>query len=163
MSAKRKATVQPAGDATEAAIAHAEKYAGKDDKLFLEMLNEHFRYAGQPSADRRRTIALQPEPPPPTRSFQIHTYPRYLANARELARRTQGGYRVIGGAPVEPGTFLDCVAVGCDVQWGCTGTLIAGNALLAAGHCVDFATRVFFGEDVTKAGRVVALKKTMRS
>lgn len=162
MAAKRKASVEPADEATRAAIEYAEKYSGKDDKLFLEILNEHYRRSRQAPVERRRTIALQPEPPPPTRSFQIYADPRYLANARELARRTQGGYRVIGGAPVKPGEFLDCVAVGSDAQWGCTGTLIAANVVLTAGHCVEFATRVFIGSDVTKAGKVVAVKKRVR-
>ena len=162
MAAKRKATARPADEAMQAAIEYAEKYSGKDDKLFIEMLNEHYLRSQQPPADRRRTIAIQPEPPPPTRSFQIYSDPRYLENARQLARRTQGGYRVIGGAPVKPGEFLDCVAVGSDAQWGCTGTLIAANVVLTAGHCADFATRVFIGSDVTKAGKVVAVKKRVR-
>lgn len=162
MAAKRRSKAQPADAQMQAAIEYAEKYAGKDDKLFIEMLNEHYRRSQQPPAGRQRTIAIKPEPPPPIRSFQIYADPRYLANARELARRTQGGYRVIGGAPVKPGEFLDCVAVGSDAQWGCTGTLIAADVVLTAGHCADFATRIFIGSDVTKAGKVVAVKKRVR-
>jgi hypothetical protein len=162
MAAKRRSKAQPADAQMQAAIEYAEKYAGKDDKLFIEMLNEHYRRSQQPPAGRQRTIAIKPEPPPPIRSFQIYADPRYLANARELTRRTQGGYRVIGGAPVKPGEFLDCVAVGSDAQWGCTGTLIAADVVLTAGHCADFATRIFIGSDVTKAGKVVAVKKRVR-
>jgi secreted trypsin-like serine protease len=40
--------------------------------------------------------------------------------------------------------------------------LIASNVVLTAGHCVDFATRVFFGNDVTKPGKVVRVKKRVR-
>ena len=58
--------------------------------------------------------------------------------------------------------FLDCVAVGSDVEWGCSGTLIGPNVVLTAGHCADFATRVFFGNDVKKVGKVVAVKQRVR-
>jgi secreted trypsin-like serine protease len=68
----------------------------------------------------------------------------------------------VGGTPVKAGQFLDCVAVGNDQQWGCTGTLIAANVVVTAGHCADFATRVYFGLDVTKPGTVVRVKKRVR-
>jgi secreted trypsin-like serine protease len=109
-------------------------------------------------ARKLRTIsAAQPD-----KSFQVFKDPRYLQNARELARRAQGGTRVIGGKPVRQGEFLDCVAVGSDAQWGCSGTLIGPNVVLTAGHCADFATRVFFGNDVKKVGKVVAVKQRVR-
>ena len=69
------------------------------------------------------------------RSFRIFEDPRYLANARALAQRSLGRTRVLGGARVPVGDFLDCVAVGNDSQWGCTGTLLAANVVLTAGHC----------------------------
>lgn len=33
---------------------------------------------------------------------------------------------------------------------------------MTAGHCADFATRVFFGNDVTKPGKTVRVKKRVR-
>lgn len=144
--------------AVRAAIEYAEKYAGNDDEQFINALNLHFHGPAKKARGDRSVVLAEA----PTKSFHIYNDPRYLANARELARRTLGGLRVLGGAPVKPGDLLDCVAVGSDNQWGCTGTLIATNAVLTAGHCVNFATRVFFGNDVTKPGKVVRVKKRVR-
>ena len=66
-----------------------------------------------------------------------------------------GRDRVIGGTHVPKKDFLDCVAVGNDTEWGCTGTLIAPDVVVSAGHCSNYATRVFFGSDVSKPGRIV--------
>ena len=148
-------------DSARAAIEYANKYAGEDDAAFVRALNLHFHQSLQ-KANRDRGVSPVASAEQPTRSFRIYEDPRYLANARELARRTLGGLRVIGGAPVKQGEFLDCVAVGSDNQWGCTGTLIAANVVVTAGHCADFATRVFFGNDVTKPGKVVRVKKRVR-
>jgi secreted trypsin-like serine protease len=143
------------------AIESANADAGRDNEKFIAALNQHFRGSKQKSTGDRAVIPVQPVERP-TRSFQIFKDPRYLANARELARRTQGGVRVLGGQKVKAGEFLDCVAVGSDSQWGCTGTLVAANVVVTAGHCADFATRVFFGGDVTKPGKVVQVKKRVR-
>lgn len=58
--------------------------------------------------------------------------------------------------------FLDCVAVGNDVEWGCTGTLIAPDVVVTAGHCASFATRVYFGSDVSKPGKIVKVRQRVR-
>ncbi|MET0253128.1 MAG: serine protease [Terrimicrobiaceae bacterium] len=141
------------------AIKYAEKYAPENNVDFVRALNLHFQ---QQKSTRERGVSPVPDTGQPTQSFQLDQDPRYLANARELARRTLGGLRVIGGAPVKKGEFLDCVAVGSDNQWGCTGTLVASNVVVTAGHCADFATRVFFGNDVTKPGKIVRVKKRVR-
>lgn len=147
--------------AVRAAIEYAERYAGDDDAKFVQALNLSFRGPARKGGSTRTAIPLPVVETPP-KSFQIFKDPRYVANARALARRTLGGFRVIGGAPVKAGEFVDCVAVGSDNQWGCTGTLIASNVVVTAGHCADFATRVFFGNDVTKPGKVVSVKKRVR-
>jgi secreted trypsin-like serine protease len=143
-----------------AAIEHAEKSAPHDDQAFVEALTAHFdqsvRQATRAAGRFRVSAGTAP------RSFHIYKDPRYLKNARELARRTLGGTRIIGGRPVKAGQFLDCVAVGSDNQWGCTGTLIASDVVVTAGHCVDFATRVYFGGNVAQPGRVVKVKKAVR-
>jgi secreted trypsin-like serine protease len=141
------------------AIKYAEKYAGKNDADFIQALNLHVQ---KQKPRRERGVGPAAGAEQPTKSFRIYEDPRYLANARELARRTLGGLRVIGGAPVKKGEFLDCLAVGSDNQWGCTGTLVAADVVVTAGHCADFATRVFFGNDVTKPGKTVRVKKRVR-
>ena len=149
-----------------AAISHAEASAGRDN-AFLKAFREHFHAARLRATRHLRVVSGAGAPrggvgSAGPRSFHIFDDPRYLRNARDLARRTLGGTRVVGGAAVKAGQFPDCVAVGNDAQWGCTGTLIAPNVVVTAGHCADFATRVFFGNDVGKAGTVVRVKKRVR-
>jgi hypothetical protein len=158
----RRSGVEAAIDSEQSirdAIKYAQKYAGANDADFVRALNVHFQNR---KARRERAAIPAAEAEQPTKSFHIYEDPRYLTNARELTRRTLGGLRVIGGAPVKKGEFLDCVAVGSNGQWGCTGTLVPSNAVVTAGHCADFATRVFFGNDVSKPGKVVRVKKRVR-
>ena len=143
----------------ERSIALADQEAGDDDSRFVQLLERRLR--GAPVATSRSVIPVVPTPTP-QRSFQVHRDPRYLANARELARRTGGGRRVIGGEIVARGEYLDCVAVGNDQRWGCTGTLIAPNVVVTAGHCVEFATRIYIGGDVSKKGKVVQVAQRVR-
>ena len=146
--------------AVREAIEYAERYAAGDDQAFLQALNVAYRNAvggGRRGKSGERSGPTTEETP--DASFHIFSDPRYLQNSRTLARRALGGTRVIGGKPVPKTAFLDCVAVGNDAQWGCTGTLIGPNTVLTAGHCAAFATRVFFGSDVKKAGKEVRVKK----
>jgi secreted trypsin-like serine protease len=140
------------------AVEYAEKYAGDDDAGYIEAINRFYREKAGAGAERARALPVVAAEMP-AKSIQIYKDPRYLANARALARRTLGGDRVIGGKVVPEGDFLDCVAVGNDTVWGCSGTLIAPNLVLTAGHCVDYATRVYFGNDVNQAGKVVNVKE----
>ncbi|NRF65780.1 trypsin-like serine protease [Aquincola sp. S2] len=154
------------GPGLAAAIAAAEREAGADDALFLHQLEQRLRAgpgnrSAAPPTARSRTIRIVPATPP-NRSFEVLKDPRYLANMRQLMHRTGGGERVVGGQPVKAGEFLDCVAVGSDTDWACTGTLIAPNVVLTAGHCAEFATRVYFGNDVSRPGKVVKVKQRVR-
>ncbi|MEO5741877.1 MAG: trypsin-like serine protease [Vicinamibacterales bacterium] len=147
-----------------AAIEEAQRAAGKNDKEFVRALLQqvHGQDPGRRSfAGARSVIPLTPVVAA-VRSFKIFEDPRYLANAHALALRAGGRMRVIGGARVPVNEFLDCVAVGNDSQWGCTGTLIAPKVVLTAGHCADFATRIFIGTDVTQPGAVVKVKRRVR-
>jgi secreted trypsin-like serine protease len=155
------------------AIRYAEEKAGDDDAAFVRLLNERMARTRAGSGQRavsarthtgtgqKRVIPLVPVNAA-AKSFRIFEDPRYLANARALARRTRGGFRVIGGQAVPRGEFLDCVAVGSDQQWGCTGTLIAPDVVVTAGHCASFATRIFIGRDVLQAGKIVSVRKRIR-
>lgn len=147
-----------------AAIENAQRLAGKSDEAFVRALLQQVQdqTPGRRSlTGSRRVIPLVPAEAA-VRSFKIFQDPRYLANARALALRAGGRTRVIGGARVPATEFLDCVAVGNDNQWGCTGTLIAPRVVLTAGHCADFATRIFIGTDVTQPGAVVKVKRRVR-
>ncbi len=147
-----------------AAIEHAHRQAGKSDKEFVRALLHHVHRTGPAArgvSATRRVIPIAPSTMT-VRSFRIFEDPRYLANARALAQRSQARTRVIGGARVQLTEFQDCVAVGSDAQWGCTGTLIAPNVVLTAGHCVEFATRIYVGIDVTQTGQVFKVKRRVR-
>ena len=148
-----------------ACVKRAETKAGGDNAAFIRYLNEC--YAAKSGSQMRlrsgvpiRATAIPVDRSP--RSQQILSDPRYLENARALARRSQGGVRVIGGTKVPKGGFLDCVAVGNDADWGCTGTLIAPDVVLTAGHCASFATRIFLGGDVRGAGKIVKVRQRVR-
>jgi secreted trypsin-like serine protease len=142
-------------------IAHAEAVAGDDDERFVRELRGEF-FAKQKKATRALHVVSARSSLVGDPSVQIYDDPRFIANARDLARQTTAGARVIGGTTVKAKGFPDCVAVGSDTQWGCTGTLIGRNAVLTAGHCAQFATRVFFGNDVGKKGKVVGVKERFR-
>jgi secreted trypsin-like serine protease len=146
-------------------IARAKQAAGDDAGEFIRLLNECYVSSQALNAFRVRGLTAPSAGAAPDRtpkSRLIAEDPRYRSNALELARRTQGGLRVIGGMPVPKGQFLDCVAVGNDQQWGCTGTLVAPDVVITAGHCLPFATRVFFGGDVNRPGKIVAVKDRVR-
>lgn len=162
MAKASKSTARDAqDDLVRAAIAHAEKQGGDDDREFARALSKHVRVALQKSTGERRVIPIRAANTL-TKDYQIFNDPRYLLNVRALARRTRGGERVLGGKVVPAAEFMDCVAVGSDAKWGCTGTLIAKNVVITAGHCADFATRVYFGTDVDKPGKVVRVKTKVR-
>jgi secreted trypsin-like serine protease len=155
------------------AIRKAEEQAGSDDAAFLAALNAHyFGAVGAAAAATTRALgtvttgaggrrALRMAGAP-TRSFQILKDAEYLGNARELARGGLAGAKVVGGVAVKSADFSDCVAVGNDERWACTGTLISRKAVLTAGHCAAYATRVFFGNDVGGDGREVAVARRVR-
>ncbi len=119
------------------------------DLEFIKRLNEIYRGFAEaaPTPKRSRSRAASP-----IRVASPNLDPRYAANARKLAEEAMGGPRVVGGQPVPKGMFLDCVAVGSGTQWVCTGTLIAPNVVLTAGHCADYAQRIFVGEQVPPNG-----------
>ena len=52
---------------------------------------------------------------------------------------------VVGGGPAEDGRWQDAAAVFFDEEPGCTGTLIAPDLVLTAGHCISGVTSVKVG------------------
>jgi secreted trypsin-like serine protease len=86
----------------------------------------------------------------------LYSDPVFLENAAKLIANRA---RIVGG--VLTTDFPDCVAVGSGSNWCCTGTLVAPNVVVTAGHCVagGCANRVFVGPDVTKPrdGKVITV------
>lgn len=127
------------------ALADAEAAAGNDiAALFKEF---HAKFFEQESATRTLRAARSNSPTRSTSSplrlarlnteSQMFQDPRYVKNAKALWRRKTSisAKRIIGGIAVSDPEFLDCVAVRDAKEWKCSGTLIASNAVLTAGHC----------------------------
>jgi secreted trypsin-like serine protease len=146
----------------DAAVEYADDVAGDDDAEFVRALRQRYFALAAPGGVPRiaRTRAAGPVVGDP--STHIYDDPRYQANARLLARKRRQNTRVIGGTDVPAGEYMDCVAVGNNSDWGCTGTLIAPAVVLTAGHCSDYATRVYLGSDVDEPGRVVRVRARIR-
>lgn len=138
-------------------IARARKAAPKDNATFLLELRDDLAVN---TMRRRGPRALSGES---TKQHgpMLDDDPRYLANLRALAER-QSNARIVGGSEVEGAEFHDCVAVGSDTQFGCTGTLIAPNVVLTAAHCQALHTRVFVGNDLSKKGKQFRVRKHIR-
>ncbi|WP_054048524.1 trypsin-like serine protease [Alloactinosynnema sp. L-07] len=77
----------------------------------------------------------------------LYEDPVYLANSLALTR-DEDHPGIIGGE--ETDDYPDCVAVGNDNGWCCTGTVIAPTLVVTAGHCLTrgCSQRVFTGVDV---------------
>jgi secreted trypsin-like serine protease len=138
------------------AIAQAEKVAAKDDAAFLHQLRAGV--AAQTKTQRGRALSVGPKKP---KGARLANDPRYLANIRKLVKQ-KPNERIVGGSTVEGTEFNDCVAVGDDEDFGCTGTLIAPNVVLTAAHCEALHTRVFVGNSLSKKGREFRVRKHLR-
>ena len=144
------------------AISHAQATAA-DDRAFLEAFRQHARARiPPPVGGNARSIGLPVGGRRTAAGPKLDADPRYLANVRALAKRTTKNARIIGGTNVVGKEFDDCVAVGDDRRFGCTGTLIAANVVLTAGHCEILHTRIFVGNDTAKRGRVFRVKRHIR-
>jgi endonuclease G len=150
------------------AINHADATAGNNDVDFVkEFRSKYFLEESklnrglQRSLDQRRTVTNNS-------SVSIYNDPRYARNARQLTlqltREKQEDLRIIGGTPVENTTFDDCVAVLNDGEAHCTGTLIAKNVVLTAGHCqctlCNLSVKV--ANDINDEGEVVNVARQVR-
>jgi len=96
--------------------------------------------AGPDRSVAARAVGAAPGPP----EDSLYSDATFLANGRLMA---PDGDRIIGGVPTSE--FPDCVAVGSETGWCCSGTLVAPNVVVTAGHCqAKCASRVLIGDDV---------------
>jgi len=145
------------------AISRAQASAPKDDAAFVAALRAGAKApAPGGGGGGARSIGLPVGDRHVQQGAKLDADPRYLANVRALAKRTARNARIIGGTNVVGKDFDDCVAVGSDADFGCTGTLIAPTVVLTAGHCEALHTRIFVGNDTSKQGRIYRVKQHVR-
>lgn len=141
------------------AIQQAQASAPKDDAAFVSTLRA-YALAGVGAQGGTRAMAAGTTKR--SKGAKLDQDPRYLANIRKMAKKATSNTRIIGGSAVTGKTFHDCVAVGDDNSFRCTGTLIAPNVVLTAGHCLVLHKRVFIGNDVNKKGTIVKVVRHVR-
>lgn len=178
----------PTGDAqahqeqlVRASMEFARALAGNDRAALLQVFAAAFNVADTitsvPDQDRREaaldllnTLEAGPQMrvrPVTARALapedaeSIFTDPEYIENEYQLlenpAAILPGKLRIVGGVPTTD--FPDCVAVGSEFRFCCTGTLVASNVVVTAGHCHEgnCRSRIFIGPDITRPteGRTV--------
>lgn len=175
----------PAADPLQEQMDTAERLArlmvGEDDERFLlvfeSLVNVMDGFRARPEEEQRghaRSVLAQSAaphiarvrsapraavaPPADPSGDSIYSDPIFLENAKRLISDRQ---RIVGGIPTSE--YRDCVAIGSPDQWCCTGTLVAPNVVVTAGHCHGGCShRVFVGDDVTKAGQEIEVKDAVR-
>jgi Trypsin len=152
--------------------------AGDDDQRFLlvfqslaNLVDGFLTSSGDAAVEHARSLLLRsaerhlaraPRGPraaasPTATAGSVFADPVFLHNSRKLIKALDG---IVGGVPTAD--FPDCVAVGGDGGWCCSGTLVAPNVVVTAGHCVagGCCTQVFVGEDVGRPadGQVIPVR-----
>lgn len=126
-----------------AAIQFASTIA-QDDASFARLFIDVYTAAARADAERRQVSNLRSlgvtEPP------SVQDDPVYLANAKFVI---EDDGRILNGVPTTE--FPDCVAVGRLNGFCCSGTLIAPDLVLTAGHCGagGCAAQVLVGNSIT--------------
>lgn len=176
MAARSEAN-DPMQARVNAAQRLARLVAGDDDARFIRTVQAVLNAADAPElqgaaaaprtarggAGGRRRAAARPDVAAPADvaipADSIFSDPRFLENAKWLLANRR---RIVGG--VRSTDFPDCVAVGTDNDWCCSGTLVAPTVVVTAGHCVGggCASRVFVGTDVSRPRDGRAFKVAQR-
>jgi secreted trypsin-like serine protease len=181
MSDAQANAADPLQEHVDAAERLADLVAGGDESrsllAFEALINVADDLMARPGPDEARALMAQSAEPHSTRpdapsapissaavvpsmpsSDSIYADPVYQRNAREVRRNRK---RIVGG--VETADFPDCVAIGSPGDWCCTGTLVAPNVVVTAGHCEagGCSARVFVGTDVTGDGQVVEVARAV--
>lgn len=153
------AQTQPSDDVIrDAAISFAQRIAPTDKRQFVRAF-EHAYNAGitlrQLSTGGNRMAMVQPSEDPLDVADGVWSTAGTIEKAYSLILDRQ---RIVGGQDDIANQFPDCVAVGGPDTWCCSGTLVAPNVVVTAGHCAGIcATRVFVGPKITGPGPVIAV------
>lgn len=168
----------------EAARVFARSVAGNDDAKFIEVLEAAYKLSTADSSTGRsheqgdavlaqglttaQAIQRFKESKDLINSIrQDATYQKNLASLlqQEGVQHEAVNPRILGGSLTNAGEFPDCVAIGNDTQWCCTGTLVSPNVVITAGHCnPGCSTRVYFGTNTATPdpNRIVRVKTAIR-
>ncbi len=142
------------------ALRSAAETADGDDRAFHDAFKaQAMATAARSGGGARSALTIRPRQP---KGPRLADDSRFLSNVRTLTKRTMRNARIVGGSLVKTTEFQDCVAVGDESFFGCTGTLIAPDVVLTAAHCSALHTRIFVGNDVSKAGRIIKIKRHVR-
>jgi hypothetical protein len=179
----REPAIDPLQEQMEAAEHLARLMVGEDDERFLlvyhALINVMDGFRARPGDEQRahaRSVLLQSAKPhvSPARSARraavtrptgppadsIYADPVFLQNAKRLISSRE---RVVGG--IATSDYRDCVAIGSPDAWCCTGTLVAPNVVVTAGHCHgDCSDRVFVGDNVEEpeSGTIIEVADAVR-
>ena len=164
----------------EEAKRFASAVASEDDPEYFRVLEQNLfqlkRQPIQPASRHSRGLALRPRRQThvlrvtaersggggrPRQHLQRRNLAEELPQMALIAQRSAAAhYRRV---PCSPGEFPDCVAVGSEVGFCCSGTLIGKNVVLTAAHCVagGSASRIYIGNNSNQpdSGRIVKVKR----
>jgi Trypsin len=132
-------------EAVVAAREYARSVAGGSKVKFIHAFEValHIGIAAMTAEANEDSIKQALERGLPIGPEQYYSNPIFVENA---FRWIEDGPFILGGTKTDD--FPDCVAVGADLGWCCSGTLIAPKVVLTAGHCYNCASQVFKGKNV---------------
>lgn len=147
--------------AADAAKQFARTVAGEDKIRYVQAFQAAYNIAAGAigeEGEERSAVPKVLRGVVPLASQTFYTDPDFVANAAQLIEDTN---RIVGGVPTNE--FPDCVAVGSAGGWCCTGTLVARNVVVTAGHCRGgCSSRIFIGKNVALPGEIVNVASAVR-
>jgi hypothetical protein len=147
--------------AANAAKEFARKIAGKDNVRYVQAFQAAYNIAAGAIGEddeERSAVPKVLRGVMPLASQTFYTDQTFVENAAQLIGDTN---RIVGG--VATNDFPDCVAVGNAGRWCCTGTLVARNVVVTAGHCQGgCSSRIFIGKNVALPGEIVEVANAVR-
>lgn len=169
---KIKVTAIKRKEAADETATLADKVAGSNDEKFVDVFSQVYPVVlkaktGISESDAPVLFRVKQQPSTLTmpRKNSIWRDPIFLKNARQLySQAATSSARIVGGIidePPESGAdpknyFPDCVAVGGPDTWCCSGTLLAPNVVVTAGHCAaGCASRVCIGDNILAPKQVI--------